>query len=397
MKPAVTAFTLTSAIGCGLAATSAALRERRSGLRHRAFPGTPLDTWTGVVDGVDDVVLPVPVARYDCRSNRMAELAVQPDGFAQAVAETRARLGAHRLGVYLGTSSSGILEVELGYVARGHAGGPLPCAVDYFATMNLFSPARYLRERFALRGPAVVISAACASSAKAFAAGARAITAGLCDAAIVGGVETLCLTTLHGFAALSLLSSGPCRPCDAERDGISLGEGAAFALLERAPDDRAELRLLGYGESADAHHLSTPHPEGVGASLAMRQALAMAGVPVSAIDYVNMHGTATRTNDPAEDAAIRAVFGAEVACSSTKGWTGHTLGAAGAIEAAITLLALRDGYVPGTLHCRAVDPAIQGNIVLQGRDTAVRIATTNSFGFGGSNCTLVFGRDGVGS
>jgi 3-oxoacyl-[acyl-carrier-protein] synthase-1 len=360
-------------------------------LRQRAFPGTSLDTWMGLVDGADDVTLPAALARYDCRSNRIAELGLEQDGFSAAVHAAKLRVGARRVGVFLGTSSSGILEVEHAYVTRAATGGPLVFPQRYQETMNLFSPARYVRERFGLEGPALVVSAACASSAKAFASGMRAIAAGICDVALVGGVETLCLTTLHGFAALSLLSSRPCRPCDAQRNGTSLGEGAAFALLERAAPGTRALRLLGYGESADAHHLSTPHPEGLGAVQAMRSALAMAGVPPECVDYVNMHGTATRTNDAAEDSAITSVFGTRVAIGSTKGWTGHTLGAAGAVEAVITMLALREGFMPGTLGCATVDPALRGNVLVQGREARLSVAATNSFGFGGSNCTLLFG------
>jgi 3-oxoacyl-[acyl-carrier-protein] synthase-1 len=256
--------------------------------------------------------------------------------------------------------------------------------------MNLFSPAAYVRERFEILGPAVVISSACSSSAKAFAAASRALAAGLCDAAIVGGVETLCLTTLHGFASLELLSRSKCRPCDAERDGISLGEAAGFALLTRERDS-ARVALLGYGESADAHHLSTPHPEGIGAALAMRSALAMASLDRSDVDYVNLHGTGTRTNDVAEDVAIRSVLGDDVPRSATKGWTGHALGAAGIVEAVITALAIRERFIPGTLNCTNVDPSIRGNVELRGRDAPIRNAVSNSFGFGGSNCALVFG------
>ena len=382
--------TLTCALGRGKQATLDALRNRRGGLEHNDFAGSPLDTWTGLVAKLDGVALPIGMERFDCRSNRLAELALLQDGFADAVLAAREEHGAHRIGLYLGTSSAGILEVELGYRVRDAQVKALPDGLAYRESMNLFSPAAYLRERFELAGPAVVVSTACSSSAKAFAAASRAIAAGLCDAAIVGGVETLCLTTLHGFASLELLSRMPCRPCDAERDGISLGEAAGFALLTRAPG-RARVALLGYGESADAHHLSTPHPDGVGAAAAMRSALAMAELSAGDIDYVNLHGTGTRTNDAAEDVAIRAVLGDDVPRSATKGWTGHTLGAAGLVEALITAMGIREGFIPGTLNCVHVDPAIRGNVELAGRDAQLRTAISNSFGFGGSNCALVFG------
>jgi 3-oxoacyl-[acyl-carrier-protein] synthase I len=390
MRAFLTHTTLTSALGRGLAATLEALRERRGGLARNDFAGSSLDTWTGVVGKLDGVALPIGMERFDCRSNRLAELALLQDGFCDAVLATRERYGAHRIGLYVGTSSAGILEVELGYRVRDGQVRSLPDGLRYREAMNLFSPAAYVRERFEILGPAVVISSACSSSAKAFAAASRALAAGLCDAAIVGGVETLCLTTLHGFASLELLSRSKCRPCDAQRDGISLGEAAGFALLTREGDS-ARVALLGYGESADAHHLSTPHPEGIGAAFAMRSALAMASLDRSDVDYVNLHGTGTRTNDVAEDVAIRGVLGDDVPRSATKGWTGHALGAAGIVEAVITALAIRERFIPGTLNCTNVDPSIRGNVELRGRDAPIRNAVSNSFGFGGSNCALVFG------
>jgi len=391
MPAFVHAFTLTSALGRGRAATRDALSEERSGLAHRSFAGEPLDTWTATIDGLDAVELPDSLSGYTCRSNRLAELALRQDGFIDAVEALRDRFGAHRVGLYLGTSSAGILEVELGYRARDPRTGALPDGLRYRESMNLYSPAAYVRERLGIAGPSVVVSAACASSAKAFAAGARALAAGVCDAAIVGGVEALCLTTLYGFRSLELLSARPCRPCDAQRDGISLGEAAGYALLTREPA-ASRLALLGYGESADAHHLSTPHPEGVGAAIAMREALRRADLRGEDVDYVNLHGTGTRTNDLAEDAALRAVLGDAVPRSSTKGFTGHTLGAAGVTEAVITLIAIEDGIVPGTLNCSEIDPAIHGRVERRTRAARVDRALSNSFGFGGSNCALLLGR-----
>ena len=383
-------MTVTTALGRGLAPTVRALRDRTSGLARNDFAGTALDTWTGVVHRLDGVALPIGLERFDCRSNRLAELALLQDGFADAVLATREKYGASRVGLFVGTSSAGILEVELGYRVRDEEVTRLPDGLRYREAMNLFSPAAYVRERLDLRGPATVVSAACASSAKAFASAARAMAAGLCDAAIVGGVETLCLTTLFGFGSLELLSRAPCRPCDVDRDGISLGEAAGFALLTREREG-ARVALLGWGESADAHHLSTPHPQGAGAASAMRAALATGRTPADAIDYVNMHGTGTRTNDVAEDAAITSVLGERVPRSSTKGWTGHTLGAAGLVEAVITIVAMRERFIPGTLNCVSVDPAIRGNVERHGRPAELHRALTNSFGFGGSNCSLLFG------
>jgi len=204
----------------------------------------------------------------------------------------------------------------------------------------------------------------------------------------VGGVDSLCLTTMHGFTSLQLVSDEPCRPFDAARKGMSIGEGAGFALLEKTAKDR--LALVGYGESSDAHHMSTPHPEGEGALAAMRQALSRAGLEPSAIDYVNAHGTATPANDRAEDRALVRLFANRAPVSSTKGWTGHTLGAAGILEAIVCFLALEHDFIPATLNTRAVEPGLESQIVLQNRDARLRHALTNSFGFGGSNCSLVF-------
>lgn len=393
MTPAfVTRFSLVSAIGDGTAATLAALRAGVSGLRRNDFQATPLATFAGRVDGLETNAVATGLANYDCRNNRLAERALRADRFADAAAMARTTYGAARVGVFVGTTSSGILETEIAYRHRDARSGSLPPGIRFDETFNLFSAAAYVRDRLQLDGPAVTVSAACASSAKAFASARRAMAAGLCDAAIVGGVETLCLTTMYGFAALGLLSTGPCRPCDAERDGISLGEAAGFALLEPRDTTDTGLALLGYGESSDAFHISTPHPEGAGAAIALRSALAMARIRAADVGYVNLHGTGTRTNDAAEDMAVCAVLGTNVARSSTKGWTGHTLGAAGIAEAVITLLALRDAFLPGTLNTSIVDPAIRGNVLVAGCEREITHAVSNSFGFGGSNCSLVFGR-----
>jgi 3-oxoacyl-[acyl-carrier-protein] synthase-1 len=247
-----------------------------------------------------------------------------------------------------------------------------------------------------LQGPAFVVSSACSSTAKVLGNAARMMAAGVCDAAVVGGVDTLCLTTLYGFHSLELTSRGPCRPFDAERDGLSIGEGAGFALLERVearPDARAVL-LLGIGESCDAYHMSTPHPDGLGALSAMRCALETANLAPADIDYVNLHGTATRSNDAAEDWSVWEMFGGETACSSTKGATGHLLGAAGITEIIISILAIEHGLMPGSAHTRRVDPAMKCNYLIEPRKARVRRVLSNSFGFGGSNCSVVLGAAG---
>jgi 3-oxoacyl-[acyl-carrier-protein] synthase-1 len=218
--------------------------------------------------------------------------------------------------------------------------------------------------------------------------------AGVIDAAVVGGVDTLCLTTLHGFHSLQVLSPQPCRPYDAARDGISLGEAAVFFLLERAEAnaDPDAMALLGVGESCDAYHMSAPHPEGRGAREAMLGALASAGLEPDSIDYVNLHGTGTPSNDAAEDRAVLAVFGERVPVNSTKGMTGHALGAAGAIEAMIAVLALEEGRIPASPGTRTLDPGLHANYDVAGGPRQLARVMSNSFGFGGSNCSLVLAR-----
>jgi 3-oxoacyl-[acyl-carrier-protein] synthase-1 len=389
----ISAQTATTCLGSGLDATLAALREGRSGLAPCAFESVTLDTWVGEIAGVDDQKLPAHLAAYDCRNNRLAQLGLEADGFADRVRTAIARHGKDRVGVFLGTSTSGILQTELAYRRRDPQTGALPDDFIYRTTHNSFSLAEFARDYFGLEGPAMAISTACSSSAKVFAAAARLLALGNIDAALVGGVDSLCLTTLYGFASLQLTAPQPCRPYDADRNGISIGEGAAFALLERVPATPAPgaLLLLGAGESSDAYHMSSPHPEGLGAKMAMEAALRSAGLQADAIDYLNLHGTATPANDAAEGKAVAALFGDRVPCSSTKGATGHTLGAAGAVEAVICALALQHDLLPGSPHTATVDPSIPVDYLLQARPGQIRRALSNSFGFGGSNCSLILG------
>ncbi|MDP3821732.1 MAG: beta-ketoacyl-[acyl-carrier-protein] synthase family protein [Burkholderiales bacterium] len=387
-------FTATSAIGRGLSQTLDALRNRRGGLAPCTFDTVDLPTFIGEVAGVDDVQLPAHLAAFDCRNNRLAFLGLVQDGFADAVAAAARRHGAQRVGVFLGTSTSGIYQTELAYRRRNPADGSLPADFDYACTHNTFSVADFARRCLGLAGPAVVVSSACSSSAKVFASARRMLAAGLIDAAVVGGVDSLCLTTLYGFNSLGLMSPQACRPFDAGRDGISIGEAAAFALLERAPEHLGgdAVLLLGVGESSDAYHMSSPHPDGLGARIAMQQALQDAGLDAADIDYINLHGTATPSNDTAETKAVGDVFGAGTPCSSTKGATGHTLGAAGGLEAVICALALRNDLMPGGLNTRQPDPLLHLNYLVDNREQPVRRVLSNSFGFGGTNCSLVFGR-----
>jgi 3-oxoacyl-[acyl-carrier-protein] synthase-1 len=390
MKPLpISAFSIVTALGVDEAAHAQALRSGRSGLRARPFESAALDAWIGVVDALDHERVPAPLERYDCRNNRLAALALRSDGFDARVRQAAARFGARRVGVIVGTSTSGILQSEIAYRERA-ADGALPDWLHYGETHDNASLARFVQAALGLHGPAWVISTACSSGAKAYAAAARLIALGLIDAAVVGGVDTLCMTTLYGFRSLELLSTDVCRPWDVRRNGLSLGEGGSFALLQR--DDAAPAAwLLGCGESSDGHHMSSPHPEGAGAIDAMRAALADAGLLPDQVDYINLHGTGTRNNDTAEDAAVCAVFGRGVAASSTKGLTGHALGAAGAVEAAVALIALRHGFIPPGVHCEQPDPALHARYQRAAIDAHLAVVASNSFGFGGSNSCLLFG------
>jgi 3-oxoacyl-[acyl-carrier-protein] synthase-1 len=389
----LTHFTAVSAVGHGVAETLDALERQRGGLAPCAFESVDLPTHIGEVRGVDKAALPDELSGYNCRNNRLAQLGLLQDGFAHAVAKSATRWGSDRIGVFIGTSTSGILETELAY-REWAATGALPQSFNYAGAHNSFSVGDFVRHALRLEGPATVVCTACSSSAKVFASAQRMISVGLIDAAVVGGVDSLCLTTLYGFHSLQLTSRYACRPFDIARDGISIGEAAAFALLERLPEqlDNNAILLLGAGESSDAYHMSSPHPEGRGARASIEQALAAASLEPTDIDYINLHGTATVSNDSAEDLAVSAVFGTQVPCSSTKGATGHTLGAAGALEAVICALAIRHGLMPGGLNTRTVDPKLHVHYLRENRRSNVNRVLSNSFGFGGANCSLIFGR-----
>jgi 3-oxoacyl-[acyl-carrier-protein] synthase I len=397
MRPlSMTEFTATSCIGQGVAPTLTTLIEQRSGLAPCEFETVRINTYVGEVPGVDAQRLPAALRKFDCRNNRLAELGLRQDGFLEAVQAAAARWGRRRVGVFIGTSTSGILQTELAYRECDAVSGALPAGFEYGTTQNSFSVADYVRQRCGLEGPAAAVSTACASSAKVFGSARRMIEAGLIDAALIGGTDSLCLTTLYGFHSLQLSSSAPCRPFDVARDGISIGEAAAFVLLERIPEnlDGDSVLLRGVGESSDAYHMSSPHPEGLGAKRAMQAALAAAAIEPGDIDYINLHGTGTPSNDRAESQAVTSIFGATTPCSSTKGATGHTLGAAGALEAVICALAIKNRMMPGGVHTVRVDPILTAHYIKQNQRASVARVLSNSFGFGGTNCSLIFGRAG---
>ena len=387
-------MTATSALGAGLDAQLQALRAGQTGLKPCDFETVNLDTWIGEVAGLDAVALPPALQMFDCRNHRLALKGLQADGFEQAARDAIARYGAQRVALILGTSTSGILSAEQAYRERVD-NGPLPEWFDYEKTHNTGALTTFVRAYLGIKGPAYTISTACSSSAKAFATADRLLQLGLVDAAIVGGVDSLCLTTLYGFASLELTSHQACRPCDVDRDGLSIGEAAAFALLtrdENGPAGPALAKLAGWGEASDAHHMSAPHPEGRGSRTAMTDALAMAGLAASAVDYVNLHGTATPANDASEGGAVGRLLGGDVPCSSTKGLTGHTLGAAGALEAVFSVLCIQQGLVPASVGTHTVDPSIGIHVPLRSYEQPLAHVLSNSFGFGGSNCSLLFSR-----
>ena len=385
----ITAYTACSALGRGLTPTAAALRERRSGLTRNDFGGSPLATWIGRVRGLESEPLPAHLARWECRNNRLAWLGLHQDGFLDAVTRVRARVGTGRIAVVLGTSTSSINATEEAY-RNLRADGSFPVELQRPEVHTPHSTGDFVQHALGLTGPCVTVATACSSSAKVFAQAERMLRLGLADAVVVGGVDSLCDSVLFGFNALELVSPDPCCPFDPARRGINLGEAAGFALLE--PARASAPALLGYGESSDAHHMSSPDPEGLGARAALRAALARGSASASDIDYINLHGTASQKNDAVEARLISELFPARTLASSTKGWTGHTLGAAGMLEAAITLLALQSGHAPGTLNSRVLDACCGPQVRLENTQADLRLALSLSFGFGGSNCVLLFAR-----
>jgi 3-oxoacyl-[acyl-carrier-protein] synthase-1 len=392
MRIAIRSYTATSAAGIGLAAMHESIERRRSGLTSNNLENCDLDTWIGRVTSLEDTSLPQHLNHLHSRNNQLAWLGLQQDGFLGAVEDLANRIGADRIGVVMGTSTSSIGRTEEAYTALEPSG---LMAMEYRQpeVHNLHSPGIFVSAATNLAGPTLTISTACSSSAKVFATASRWIRHGLVDAVLVGGVDSLCLSILYGFNSLELVSANICRPFDRRRDGINIGEAAGFAILARedlVPE--AEFVLLGYGESSDAYHMSHPHPEGKGAVLAMDQALKRSTIAADDIDYINLHGTASKANDLVETNALAQRFSSRTLASSTKGWTGHTLGAAGILEAIITLEAMRNDLIPGTLNCEEADPEFRFSVLEQNVNQTVQHAMTNSFGFGGNNAALIFGR-----
>ncbi len=412
----LSSFTLTTAAGCGNAENIASLRHRKTGLRPNNFLDIELETWIGRVADVEQCSLPNTLKNYQCRNNQLAYMALQNDNFSIQVEQAKKKYNPSRIGVFMGTSTSGILSTELAYQKINTTienNVNFQKSVFFKEQHNSFALADFVQQYFQLTGPAQVISTACSSSAKVFASASQYIKLGLCDAAIVGGVDSLCLTTLYGFNSLELVAKDICRPADQNRQGLSIGEAAAFVLLEKPPAETSSnsertIYLRGYGESSDAYHMSTPHPEGLGAIKAMQCALSQAQLKSEQVDYINLHGTATAINDQVEDIAIQKVFPQHTPCSSTKGWTGHTLGAAGAVEAIYSAFCIQNTIYPPSLNTQHIDRQFSSHIILADEQTSIlsnqgshnsntktstkelHTIASNSFGFGGNNCCLIF-------
>jgi 3-oxoacyl-[acyl-carrier-protein] synthase-1 len=391
----ISRYTLSNSLGHGSAATLEALRARRTGLIPCAFEDVDLETYIAKVEANWIAAVCAPIfLLYDCRNNRLAQLCLQQDGFEDAITAARKKYGAQRIGVFLGTSTSGILQTELAYRHLDPQTGALPPDFHYAETQNSNSLAGFVAHYLGLTGPSFVVSSACSSSAKVFANAVRMMAAGVCDAAVVGGVDSLCLSTLYGFNSLGLVSRSPCRPYDAERDGISVGEGAGFVLLERASSESPRTRCccLGVAKVRMPTICLRRIPKVWEPKWRCSVPLIRQDLKAGEIDYINLHGTATKSNDASEGKAVAEVFGNKVACSSTKGWTGHLLGAAGITEAIIAMLAVEHGFVPGSVNTRQLDPTIAIDYRIENGEANIKRVLSNSFGFGGSNCSLVLGR-----
>lgn len=336
--------------------------------------------------------LPTALEAFDCRNNRLMLAALME--IADEIDAVVDRVGRHRVAVVLGTSTSGIASTETAF-AQYRQTGAWPTNFSY-SQHEAGGLAEFAAGWLGLSGLAYTVTTACSSSAKVFASARRLITAGMCDAAVVGGADSLCRMTVNGFGALEALSPGLCNPFSANRNGINIGEGAAAFLMTREPD---KVNLLGVGETSDGYHISAPDPEGAGAIAAMKQAIADAGVAPETISYINLHGTGTVLNDVMEGRAMAALFPPDTPCSSTKAMTGHMLGAAGAGEAAFLWLSLHADFNPGLLPPHlwdgAIDPELPTlNLVPPGTELRLTPDTamlSNSFAFGGNNAALVLG------
>lgn len=401
----ISASTLVSALGSGKKPHVDAWAEGKSGLSqesdfHQQIPS--IKTFLGEVKGVEDVTLPKELEAFVCRNNQLAWQALQAEGFNTKVEGLVEKFGAHRVGLVVGTSTSGIAATE--DVFRNKLGTDSYC---YQKTQQMDSLAQFCCQALNIEGPSFVISTACSSSAKVFAVAQRWLNAGIVDAVVVGGVDSLCLTTVHGFNALGLVSPTVCKPLDETRDGINIGEAGGFMLLSNTKFadeiNPPSVEIVGVGESSDAYHISTPHPEGEGAQLAILAAMAQAGISIEELDYINLHGTATPSNDLSEVSAVSHLASENTSTwiSSTKGFTGHTLGAAGITEIIFCQWALEEQMVPANLNLTTLDSVLAHKLArskisvpletihLSGTNQRLQYVMSNSFGFGGNNASVI--------
>lgn len=381
----------TSAAGHNIAELRQAIDSQTSGLRKNDLARSDLITWIGRVNGVEDIHL----GEWQSRNNALAALGYQQGTIKKHVDALKHTYSPARIGLVMGSSTSSIDRTESAYLELDD--GTLSDEFRQPNVHNPHAPSLFMTYLSGITGPSMTINTACSSSAKVFATGARWLNSGLVDAVLVGGVDTLCLSVLHGFDSLQLVSENQCKPLDEKRDGINLGEASGFAILVRANEGHEDsgITLLGYGESSDAHHMSHPHPDGLGAKLSMQQALDMAALNASQIDYINLHGTSSRANDLIEGKLIESMFPATTQVSSTKAWMGHTLGAAGITEALIAVDALQRGVIPGSLNLTELDNELDISVQSDNMARDMHYVMSNSFGFGGNNCTLAFGKSGA--
>jgi 3-oxoacyl-[acyl-carrier-protein] synthase I len=379
----ITDYSMCNPLGVERDVVLEALREGRSGLGPVPFK-LPFVTLAGRVTA-ELPELPADLANYSTRPARMAAHLIAK--LEPSLRRARERYSAGRIGVILGTSTAGAEATENAY-RHFVASGKLPDDYDFQHQHTYGAVLQVVKRLGGITGPSWMISTTCTSSAKPLASAMRMVGAGMLDAAIVGGIDTLCAMTLTGFHSLGALSDTRCQPFSASRKGINIGEGGSFLLVERSGDARALLE--GVGESSDAYHISAPHPEGEGAETAMRRALAQAGRKPEEVDHINAHGTATPLNDIAEGRAIARVFGNDVPVVSTKGYTGHALGGAGSTEAVFSILAMEESFIPPSLGADPIDPRLTINVSRERATGRFRRVLSNSFAFGGNNvCVLL--------
>ncbi len=397
MKPVLSALGLLNALGNNKAEVLSNLLAENTlagqapGIQQQAGWLPERDTWVGCVTAALPLV-PLHLQSFDCRNNQLLLAALAQ--IENNIADVIKQYGADRIGVVIGSSTSGIAEGEIALREQKHT-AQWPEKYNY-RQQEIGSPAEFVARFLGLKSIAYTVSTACSSSAKALASARQLLEMDLCDAVICGGSDSLCKLTLNGFTALEAMSSDRCEPFAEKRNGINIGEGAALFLMVKN-NHGSGIVLAGIGESADAYHISAPHPDGIGAEIAMRTALKDAKINATDIHYINLHGTATPLNDAMESAAVFRVFGDGTPCSSTKPLTGHTLGAAGATEAALCWLLLSQlnsgRILPAQINNAAADSTLANIKLLRTTeklpDENILRMLSNSFAFGGSNAAVI--------